>query len=377
MSDRHPTGPDPARLLDPATLLDPAPLLDPATWSCPVPLREGAVVVMGHGAGGALSAELIDDVVVPALAPDPGAVLRSLGDAAVVDVGGATVAISTDSFVVRPLAFPGGSIGDLAVNGTVNDLAMAGAQPLYLTCALILEEGTGLDVVERVLADLGAAARRAGVSVVTGDTKVVESGHGDGIYVNTTGVGLVAPGVRIGPQQARPDDVVIVSGPIGDHGVAVLSVRDGLLFDTQVRSDTAPLHGLVAAMLATGAEIHTLRDPTRGGLAATLNEIARSSDVGIEIDEPAVPVRPAVASACAMLGLDPWSVANEGRLVAFVPAAAAEDVLDAMRAHPLGAGAVAVGRCLDRHRGTVVARTALGTTRIVDLPQGEQLPRIC
>ncbi len=357
------------------------------SWSCPLPLRSSPTIVMGHGGGGALSAELVDHLFVPAFSPDPAApsVLRALGDSAVVELGGARLAFSTDSYVVRPMFFPGGSLGDLAVNGTVNDLAMSGAQAAYLSCGFILEEGTALDVVGRIAEALGAAARSAGVTIATGDTKVVDAGHGDGVYVNTAGIGLVPPGVDIRPDRARPGDVVIVSGEIGVHGVAILSVREGLSFGTGVRSDSAALNGLVAAMLAATpdgqgsvpVDLHVLRDPTRGGLAATLNEIARASQVGVRIVERAVPVPEEVANACALLGLDPWYVANEGKLVAFVPPQHAEAVLAAMRAHPRGAGATVIGECVEDHPGMVVARTGLGGTRVVDLPLGEQLPRIC
>ncbi|WP_445519015.1 hydrogenase expression/formation protein HypE [Streptomyces sp. NEAU-174] len=329
---------------------------------------------MGHGGGGALSAELTRHLFLPAYG---GETLGGLTDSAAVTLGGARLAFSTDSYVVRPLFFPGGSIGDLAVNGTVNDLAMSGAVPAYLSCAFILEEGTELSTVGRVAQALGAAARAADVTVVTGDTKVVDSGHGDGVYVNTAGIGLIPDGVDIRPQRARPGDVVIVSGPIGQHGIAILSVREGLTFGTEVVSDTAPLAGLVQTMLAVTPDIHVLRDPTRGGLAAALNEIAAASGTGVVLDEAAVPVPDAVATACALLGLDPMYVANEGRLVAFVPRTHADAVLDAMRAHPRGREAAVIGECVAEHPGMVVARTGLGGTRIVDLPLGEQLPRIC
>lgn len=372
------------------------PQLDFDSWSCPVPLRSFPTVVMGHGGGGALSAELIEHLFLPALirSAASGPPVTDLGDSAVLDLGGARVAFSTDSYVVRPMFFPGGSIGDLAVNGTVNDLAMSGAQAAYLSCGFILEEGTPLDVVGRVAQAMGRAAELAGVAIATGDTKVVDAGHGDGIYVNTAGVGVVPAGVDIRPQRARPGDVVIVSGDIGVHGVAILSVREGLEFGTEVRSDSAPLNGLVAAMIAARAtqggsdgagevgsagpaDLHVLRDPTRGGLAATLNEIAKASGVGVEIVERSVPVPEAVRNACGFLGLDPWYVANEGKLVAFVARADAEVVLAAMRAHPYGAEAAIIGECVAEHPGMVVARTGLGGTRVVDLPLGEQLPRIC
>ncbi|WP_304941215.1 hydrogenase expression/formation protein HypE [Streptacidiphilus neutrinimicus] len=343
-------------------------------FSCPAPLRGGERVVMGHGGGGMLSAELVRDVFAPAFG---GEHLAQLGDSAVLSLGGAQIAFSTDTFVVRPLFFPGGSIGDLAVNGTVNDLAMSGAVPAYLACGFVLEEGVELDTVHRVAQALGAAARRAGVEVVTGDTKVVESGHGDGVYLNTSGVGLIAPGVDIRPQRARPGDVVIVSGALGEHGVAVMSMREGLEFGVEIVSDCAPLGDLVRALLAAVPDVHVLRDPTRGGLAAALNEIAAAAGVGVTVDERAVPVPAEVANACAMLGLDPWYVANEGKLVAFVPREHADAALAALRAHPLGAGAAVIGECTDQHPGIVVARTGLGGTRVVDLPLGEQLPRIC
>ncbi|MFF0448799.1 hydrogenase expression/formation protein HypE [Streptomyces sp. NPDC004609] len=329
---------------------------------------------MGHGGGGALSAELIRHLFVPAYGNDT---LEAYGDSAVLPLAGARVAFSTDSYVVRPLFFPGGSIGDLAVNGTVNDLAMSGARPAHLSCAFILEEGVELEVVAEVARAVGAAAAAAGVQIVTGDTKVVEAGHGDGVYVTTSGLGLVPAGVDIGPQRARPGDVVIVSGPIGMHGIAIMSVREGLEFGVDVVSDTAPLHGLVAAMLAVTEDVHVLRDPTRGGLGTALHEIASASGTGIVIRERALPVPEPVANACGFLGLDPLYVANEGRLVALVAREDADAVLAAMREHPRGVGSVVIGECVAEHPGMVVARTGLGGTRIVDLPLGEQLPRIC
>jgi hydrogenase expression/formation protein HypE len=343
-------------------------------WTCPLPLRESPTVVMGHGGGGQLSAELIEHLFVPAFGAQPGA---GQGDCAVFTLGGARLAFSTDTYVVRPLFFPGGSIGDLAINGTVNDLAMGGALPSHLSCGFVLEEGTDLAVVGRVAQDMGAAARAAGVAIVTGDTKVVDLGHGDQIYVNTAGVGLVPHGVDVRPDRARPGDVVIINGPIGQHGMAIMSVREGLEFSTQIVTDSAPLHGLVAAMLTVCPDLHVLRDPTRGGLATSLNEIASSSDVGVRITERLIPVPPEVANACALLGLDPMYVANEGKLVAFVPPEHAEEVLAAMRAHPYGRDAVMIGECVAEHPGMVVARTTFGATRVVDTPLGEQLPRIC
>jgi hydrogenase expression/formation protein HypE len=290
---------------------------------------------------------------------------------------GRRLAFSTDSFVVKPLFFPGGSIGDLAVNGTVNDLAMSGARPMVLSTAFILEEGTALSDIGRIASSMGTAALEAGVRLVTGDTKVVDHGSGDGVFITTAGIGVLDDRVDIRPERARPGDVVIVSGDLGVHGVAVMSCREGLEFSTAVVSDTAPLHGLVAAMVDTGADLHALRDPTRGGLATSLNEIGRAAKVGISLVERQLPISEPVRDACGLLGLDPLYVANEGKLVAFVAPGDAERVLDAMQAHPLGGGARAVGTCVEDHPGTVVARTALGGTRIVDLPLGEQLPRIC
>jgi len=348
--------------------------VDVSSWTCPVPLRDSPTVVMGHGGGGAMSAELIEHLFLPAFGD---AAQAEMGDSAVLPKPAGRLAFSTDSFVVKPLFFPGGSIGDLAVNGTVNDLAMSGARPLYLSTSFILEEGTALAEIGRVAMAMGAAASVAGVRLVTGDTKVVDAGHGDGLFVNTAGIGVLEDGVDIRPARAAIGDVVIVSGPIGVHGVAVLSCREGLQFGTAVESDCAALNGLVAAMLATGVDVHVLRDPTRGGVAASLNEIARAARVGVELVEKALPVPEGVANACSLLGLDPLYVANEGKLIAFVPAADAELVLAAMQAHELGKEAVVIGRCVEAHPGMVVARTGLGGTRVVDLPVGEQLPRIC
>jgi hydrogenase expression/formation protein HypE len=348
--------------------------LDFEGWVCPLPLRDSPTIVMGHGGGGAMSAELIDHLFLPAFGEASQSVL---GDSAVLPAPGGRLAFSTDSFVVRPMFFPGGNIGDLAVNGTVNDLAMSGATPLYLSTSFILEEGTPLREIGMIATSMGRAASTAGVRLVTGDTKVVDSGRGDGVFVNTAGIGVVAEGVDVRPDRATLGDVVIVSGYIGVHGVAIMSVREGLDFGATIESDSAPLNGLVAAMLATGADLHVLRDPTRGGLATSLNEIARASKVGIRIIEADVPVSDVVADACSLLGLDPLYVANEGKLVAFVAPGDAEVVLESMRGHPFGTDAVVIGQCIDAHPGMVAARTGLGAERVVDLPIGEQLPRIC
>jgi len=348
-------------------------------FTCPLPLRDYAHIVMGHGGGGALSRDLIEHVFVPAFS-NP--LLDPLADSTVLDLAddlprGGRVALSTDSYVVRPLFFPGGSIGELAVNGTVNDLAMSGARPLYLTAGFIIEEGLPLGDLAEVARRMGRAATRAGVRIVTGDTKVVERGHGDGVYVNTAGVGVVPAGISVNASSMLPGDVVIASGTLGDHGMAVMSVREGLEFDAAIESDSAPLTGLVREIIAACPATRLLRDPTRGGVAASLNEIAERAKVGIEIDEATIPVEPAVAAACELLGLDPLLVANEGKLLAIVPQEAAGPVLAAMRSHELGRRAVAIGRVVADHPQVVVMRTAIGGTRIVTMPVGDQLPRIC
>ena len=341
---------------------------------CPVPSSGPEEILLGHGSGGKLTARLIEKIILPAFR-NPA--LERLDDQAILPFGGARLAFTTDSYVVTPIFFPGGDIGDLAVNGTVNDLAMGGARPLYLSLAFILEEGLPIADLERVIQSVRRAAGRAGVDVVTGDTKVVGRGSGDKIFINTSGIGLVPPGIDLSSARVQPGDAILLSGPIGDHGVAILSRREGLEFDGQIESDTAPLHELVAAALAAGPDIHALRDPTRGGVAATLVEIATRRGLGLEVDESAVPVRDAVRGACEILGLDPLLVANEGKLVAFVPEASSERVLQALRAHPLGRGACRIGRVTADHPGFVTLRTPIGGQRILDLPFGESLPRIC
>jgi len=344
------------------------------TLTCPVPLAAGDRVLLGHGSGGKLSADLIRDVILPAF-HNP--VLARLDDQAIVNINGLRLAFTTDTFVVKPLFFPGGDIGSLAVHGTINDLAMGGAQPLFLSAAFIIEEGFAMEELRRVVESLQRAAADAGVQVVTGDTKVVEKGSGDGMFINTSGLGLVANGMVLSAGQARPGDRVLLSGPIGDHGIAILARREGLEFEGALESDSAPLHTLVAAMLATGAAIRCLRDPTRGGVSSTLNEFAVQAQVGIEIDERAIPVHEAVKGACELLGLDPLYVANEGKLVAIVAPADAGRVLAAMRQHPLGQEAQMIGTVTAAHPRLVTMRTLVGPTRIVDLLAGDQLPRIC
>lgn len=345
-----------------------------AEIACPAPLAATDTILLGHGSGGKLSADLVRQMFLPAF--DNPALAR-LDDQAVVSVNGTRIAITTDSFVVKPLFFPGGDIGSLAVHGTVNDLAMGGAQPLFLTVAFILEEGLSIEVLRRVVNSLDQAARAAGVQVVTGDTKVVEKGSGDGLFINTTGIGLMAAGISLSANQARPGDKVLLSGYIGDHGITILAQREGLQFESAIASDSAALHTLVAQMLGASREIRCMRDPTRGGLASTANEIAEASQVGIELDETAIPVHDDVRGACELLGLDPLYVANEGKLVAIVDPGAADDVLSAMHAHRLGCDARLIGTVTKSHPGLVIMRTELGTTRVVDMLPGDQLPRIC
>lgn len=342
--------------------------------ACPVPASKMKTVQLAHGGGGRLMQELIQEVFVRAF---DNAMLAPLHDGATWPVEKGTLAFTTDSYVVRPLFFPGGDIGSLAVHGTINDLAMCGAKPLYLSAGFILEEGLSLDVLRQVVNSMAKAAQEAGVSIVTGDTKVVDRGKGDGIFINTTGVGLVPSGVRVMPTLIRPGDAILVSGDLGSHGVAVLSVREGLTFAGDVTSDSAPLHDVVGDLIGSGIDIHCLRDLTRGGLASALNELAVAAKVGMAIEEPAVPVLEPVRGACELLGLDPLYVANEGRFVAMVPEAQAEAALSVMRRHSVSGRAVRIGRVTERHSPPVVLRTVLGTHRILDLLSGEQLPRIC
>jgi hydrogenase expression/formation protein HypE len=361
-------------------------------WTCPRPLQNYPTIVMGHGAGGGMMADLIENLFAPAFDNEW---LGQMGDSTVIQLSAISsqlsavsgqpvpgtsqgqLAFTTDSFVVSPLFFPGGNIGELAVYGTVNDLAMRGAKPLFLSAGFILEEGLPMQTLGEIVTAMARACKKAGVKVATGDTKVVQRGHGDGLYINTSGIGVIPAGVDIGPANARPGDVVLVSGTIGDHGIAIMSVREGLTFQTEIQSDTAPLNGMVEAMLQTSQPVHCLRDATRGGLAAVLNELAGSSKVGIEFDERKVPLRPEVNAACEMLGLDPLYVANEGKLVAIVPAESAGPVLAAMRANPYGKNAVIIGKVVEAHPGMVTAITSIGGMRVVDVPAGELLPRIC
>ncbi len=341
---------------------------------CPIPIADTEEILLGHGSGGKLTARLVEDILLPAFR-NPA--LEALDDQAIVAIDGSRVAFTTDSYVVTPIFFPGGDIGELAVNGTVNDLAMGGARPLFLSLAFILEEGFPLADFRRVVESVRAAAVRAEVTVVTGDTKVVNRGSGDKVFVNTSGIGLVPPGVDLSSHRVAPGDEILLSGSIGDHGIAILSKREGLEFEGQLESDTAPLYGLVSAILAAAPETHAMRDPTRGGVAATLVEIASRRRLGIELDENAVPIRDVVRGACEILGLDPLLVANEGKLVAFVPERESAAALAAMRGHPLGRDAARIGSVTREHPGVVVTKTPIGGKRILDLPFGEVLPRIC
>ena len=341
---------------------------------CPVPLRDYPHIVMGHGGGGRFSAELVEHVFLPAFKNDQ---LDGLGDSTPLQLPGSRIAVSTDSFVIQPLFFPGGCIGNLAVHGTVNDLAMSGAKPVYLSAGFILEEGLPVEQLMRIVSEMGRSAREAGVTIIAGDTKVVERGHGDGCYINTTGIGMLPVNRNISIDRAKPGDIVLVSGTMGDHGMAVMSVREGLEFESHLLSDTASLADMVHGMLATCPEIRVLCDPTRGGLATSLNEIAAASRCGIKIDEASVPVNPMVRSACELFGFDPMLVANEGKLVAIVPAEMADRLLATLRAHPLGEKAAIIGRVVADSHHLVVARTALGANRVVPMPIGQELPRIC
>jgi hydrogenase expression/formation protein HypE len=343
--------------------------------TCPTPNSTHDRVVLGHGSGGKLSAQLFRDHFLPRF-DNP--ILRQQGDAAVFSVDAGRLAMSTDTFVVQPLEFPGGNIGTLAVHGTINDLAMMGARPLYLTTGFVIEEGLPLDVLDRIIEAMAEAARAQGVSIVAGDTKVVERGKGDGVFINTAGVGVLSDTFMPAADRAEVDDVILVSGPIGRHGMAIMSARESIGFDTTITSDTTALWPMVDALrTATDGLVHVLRDPTRGGVASTLNEIAAASSVGMLLDEAAIPVPLNVQAACEMLGLDPMYVANEGVLVAIVQASCVDRALAAMRAMPEGAHAVRIGRVVAEHPGMVVMRTHVGGTRIVDTLPGDQLPRIC
>jgi hydrogenase expression/formation protein HypE len=350
---------------------------DLASFTCPLPITTHKQVVLGHGSGGKLSQQLIQKFILPHFHNE---LLNPLHDGAAFSINNTTLAFSTDSFVVTPIFFPGGDIGKLAVHGTVNDLAMCGARPLYITAAFIIEEGLSLENLWRIVESMQNAAKAAGVTIVTGDTKVIDrtaAKRDAQIFINTSGIGLVPQGRNINPHNARPGDKIIINGLIAQHGMAIMSVRDGLEFETQITSDTAALNDLVETMFAASNEIGVLRDPTRGGVSSALNEIAQSACVGIRLDESKIPINEQVKAACEILGLDPLYVANEGKLLAFVPSKNAETVLDAMRQHPLGRESTIIGEVTNDMPGFVTMKTKVGGERVVDMLSGEQLPRIC
>ncbi|HEY2800307.1 MAG TPA: hydrogenase expression/formation protein HypE [Chthoniobacterales bacterium] len=359
MSPDEPTPPPDASLL---------------TASCPLPITDYKEVVLAHGSGGRMSHRLISKVIVPQFAND---LLAPLHDGAVFSLGNGRVAFSTDSYVVSPIFFPGGDIGKLAIHGTVNDLSMCGARPLYLSVGFILEEGLPMEDFWRIVQSMRAAADEAGVQLVTGDTKVVDRGKADRIFINTAGIGIVPEGVDIQPARAQSGDKILISGPVAVHGIAIMSVREGLEFETEIASDTAALNGLVSEILKACSDVHVLRDPTRGGVTSAVTEIAQSANVGVLLQEAAVPISEKVKGACEILGLDPLYVANEGKLIAIVPPNDAEKVLAAMRAHSLGKDAAIIGEVVSDHPGFVTMKTRVGGMRVVDMLSGEQLPRIC
>jgi hydrogenase expression/formation protein HypE len=349
--------------------------VDPAGMVCPLPLDEYPAVTLAHGGGGKFSRMLTEQVFLAAFGADS---LGQLHDGAVLEVGRERLAFSTDTFVIDPPFFPGGDIGSLAVHGTVNDLAMCGARPLVLSAGFILEEGFSMEQLWAIATSMQQAARRSGVRIVTGDTKVVDRGKGDGVFINTSGIGLIPDGVEIAPKRARPGDVILVSGPIATHGIAIMSVRQGLEFDTALESDSASLWTMVQSLMtALGDDLHVLRDPTRGGVASAANEIADTAGVGIRLDEAAIPVEEQVRGACEILGLDPLYVANEGKLVAIVAGDRADEALAELRSHPLGRDAAIIGTVTGDHPGRVFQRSRIGGTRVVEMLSGEQLPRIC
>jgi hydrogenase expression/formation protein HypE len=342
--------------------------------SCPIPISQYPHVLMAHGGGGRLMHQLIGRMFLTAFR-NP--LLEMQHDSTVVELTGKKLAFTTDSYVVRPLFFPGGDVGSMAVHGTVNDLAMSGARPRYLSAAFILEEGLPMETLWKIACAMQAAAQRCGVQIITGDTKVVDQGKGDGVFINTAGIGLVEHDQKIAPQNVQPGDAVLVSGDVGRHGMAIMAVREGLQFESAIESDSAPVHEIVLEMLKAGVEIHCLRDLTRGGLASALNEIAEASRVRVEVEEKSIPVREDVHAACEILGLDPLHVACEGRFVALVAGRDAERALKIMRGHVTGAGSAAIGRVAENAAPLVTLKSAIGASRILDMPSGEQLPRIC
>ncbi|MFN3135969.1 MAG: hydrogenase expression/formation protein HypE [Candidatus Kryptonium sp.] len=342
--------------------------------TCPKPLANYEKILLGHGSGGKLTAELIKNVFLPAF-DNP--YLSELGDQAVVNINGVKIAFTTDSYVVNPIFFPGGNIGELAVNGTVNDLAVGGAKPLFISAGFIIEEGFPISDLCLIVESMKRACEKAGVVLVTGDTKVVEKGKGDKIFINTSGIGIIEHDVEISPRRVKPGDKILINGPIGLHGIAILSKREGIEFEIEIESDTAPLNYIVQDILSVSQNIHWMRDPTRGGISSALNELAQSANIGVEIWESEIPIPEPVKAACEMLGLDPLYVANEGKLIAVVSAEDAEKILEAMKKNPLGKEAKIIGEITEEHPGVVLMKTVIGGKRVVDMLAGEQLPRIC
>jgi hydrogenase expression/formation protein HypE len=344
------------------------------TSACPLPITQYPHVLLAHGGGGRLMHQLIDKMFLAAFR-NP--LLETRHDSTVIELTGKKLAFTTDSYVVRPLFFPGGDVGSMAIHGTVNDLAMSGARPLYLSAAFIIEEGLPMETLWKIACSMQQAAQRCGVQIITGDTKVVDKGKGDGVFINTAGLGVVEHDCKIAPQNVKPGDAVLVSGDLGRHGMAIMAVREGLQFESAIESDSAPVHEVVLELLKTGVEIHCLRDLTRGGLAGALNEIAEAARVRVEVEEKSVPVREDGHAACEMLGLDPLHVACEGRFMALVAAKDAARALSVMRRHPTGSGAAVIGRVIESSTPLVTLKSAIGASRILDMPGGEQLPRIC
>jgi hydrogenase expression/formation protein HypE len=345
-----------------------------AGFSCPIPLTEYPAVLLAHGGGGKLSQQLIRSMFFSLFNNE---FLKQEHDGAIISTGGGQLAFTTDSYVVHPIFFPGGNIGELAVYGTVNDLAMCGATPRYLSAAFIIEEGFPMEQLWMIVRSMQQAAERSSIQIITGDTKVVDRGKGDGIFITTAGIGIIGEGISISPRRAAAGDAIILSGRIAEHGIAIMSAREGIEFETQVQSDCAPLNSLVETILNATKNVHVLRDPTRGGVASALNEIADAAHIGMIIEEMKIPVTEEVRGACEILGLDPLYIANEGKLIAFVPGEDAENVLSAMRSHPDGRNSSIIGKVVDAHPGIVVMKTSIGGNRVVDLISGEQLPRIC
>jgi hydrogenase expression/formation protein HypE len=343
-------------------------------FTCPIPLSEYPRVLLAHGGGGRLSQHLIEKMLYPSF---ENRLLEPLHDGAILSLDGGRLAFTTDSYVVHPPFFPGGDIGRLSVYGTANDLAMCGARPLFISCGLILEEGLPMEDLWSVIVSIREAAAEAGVQVITGDTKVVERGKGDGVFINTSGIGTVLPGLDVGPHRLRPGDEIVISGPIGLHGIAIMALREGIDLETEIRSDSAPVYPMVEALAAAGLEIHMLRDPTRGGVSSALNEMAGRGSVGIQLEEEPLPIPADVEGVCEILGLDPLYVANEGNFLAIVAEGQGARAVETLRQHPLGARAALIGRVAAEHPGVVVMRTRIGGERVVDMMSGEQLPRIC